>query len=110
VTPGRNEKQDLMLQASSLLKELHDYAGGQRDLKADNLLLFLHRLRDRYRVLHPSSDRSKLTSIGFLPDILYQLESHPDATLQSEELRSRIETLLRDLAEGKLTISIKGNG
>jgi hypothetical protein len=110
VTPGHNEKQDLMLQASFLLKELHEYAGSQRDLMADDLLLFLYRLRDRYRVLRPSGDRSKGTSLGFLPDILYQFESRPDATLQSEEWRSRIESILHDLAEGKLTISIKGNG
>ena len=99
-----------MLQASSLLKELHEYAGSQRNLMADDLLLFLYRLRDRYRVLRPPGDRSKGNSFGFLPDILYQLESRPDATLQSEEWRSRIESILRDLTEGKVTILIKGNG
>jgi hypothetical protein len=108
VIPGRNEIQDLMLQASSLLKAVREHAGGPQDMKADDLLLFLYRLRDGYRVVHSSSDRSKGNSFGFLPDILYQLESRPDATLESEEWNSRIELLLRDLAEGRLMLLRKG--
>ena len=99
-----------MLRASSLLRELHEHAGSQQGLTADELLLFLYRLRDGYRVVRSSSDRSQGTSFGFLSDILYQLESRPDAALESEECKSRIESLLRDLAEGKLTLSKKGDG
>jgi hypothetical protein len=96
-----------MLQASSLLRELHEHAGGQQSLSADELLLFLYRLRDGYRVVRSSSDRAKGSSFGFLPDILYQLESRPDEILQSEEWRSHIESLLRDLAEGRSKLSRK---
>ena len=108
MTPGRNEIQDLMLQASSLLRELHEHAGSPQDTRADDLLLFFYRLRDGYSVVRPSSGSSKGSSFGFLPDILYQLESRPDEALQSEELKSRIESLLRDLSEGRLTLSRKG--
>jgi hypothetical protein len=99
-----------MLQASSFLRELHEHVEGQQSLSADELLLFLYRLRDRYRVVRSSSDRSKGSSFGFLPDILYQLESRPDETLHSEESRSHIESLLSDVAEGRLKLSRKGDG
>jgi len=96
-----------MLQASFLLRELREHAGNPQDMKADELLLFFYRLRDGYRVVHSSSDRSQGSSFGFLADILYQLESRPDESLRSEEFESRIESLLRDLAEGRLTLSRK---
>ncbi len=93
-----------MLQASSFLRDLHELAGSRLDLNADDLLLFLYRVRDECGVRRTSTNGSKKTSFGFLPGVLYQLESRPEATLQSEEWRSRIEALLRDLAEGNIAL------
>lgn len=101
---------ELMVQASSLLGRLHEHAGSRDEARADDILLLLYRVRDRYRILDPSGDRSKGPSFGYLPDLLYQLESRPDATLQSDEWRPRIESILRDLAEGKLSLSTKSDG
>lgn len=100
--------QVVALQAAALLRELLGHAGSQNNLKPDDLLLFLYRLRDGYNVVRSTRGRPTGTSFGSLPDILYQLESRPDAALQSEEWRSRIESLLRELAEGKLTLEQKG--
>ena len=107
MTSGRNEMQELMLQASSFLKALQGHSPDRQGLKADDLLLFFYRLRDVYQVVHSTHRHSKETSFGFLPDLLYGLESRPDETLRSEESRSRIESLLRAIAEGRLTLSKK---
>ena len=110
MSPGRNEMQAVDLQAAALLRELLEHAGSQNDLKPDDLLLFLYRLRDGYSIVRSMRGHSTGTSFENLPDILYQLESRPDAALQSEEWRSRIESLLRELAEGRLTLEQKGDG
>ena len=107
--PGRNEMQELKLQASSLLRELIGAEEGRRESTADDLLVFLYRLRDNYQAVPSVKNRSSRTSLGFLHDIVYQLESRPDEVLQSEGWRSRIEQLLGDLAEGELILLPKGN-
>jgi hypothetical protein len=92
------------LQALSLLNKLREQTGRQPALSADDLLLFCYRLRDGYRIVRSTSDRFRGTTFGFLNELLYQLESRPDETLQSPEWRTLIESLLHELASGKFTL------
>lgn len=105
VNSSRDEIQALTLQAFSLLNQLREQTGRRPALSADDLLLFCYRLRDGYRIVQSTSDRFRGTTFGFLNELLYQLESRQDETLQSPEWRTLIESLLRDLASGKFTLA-----
>jgi outer membrane cobalamin receptor len=74
---------------------------------ADDLLVFFYRLCDEYRIVQSTSNRFKGPSFSFLHEFLYQLESRPDDTLQSEEWRSFVEVLLSEMASGKSVVARK---
>lgn len=101
----RGEMRELMVEAQSFLMQMSSHSGDQKDFNVDELLLFLYRLRDGYRVVRTTSGRAHDSSLAFIQDLLYQLESRPDEALQSPEWKAQIETLLQDLVDGKLTIS-----
>ena len=61
---------------------------------ADELLLFLNRLRD---VLHRSVNAQ--FPLSSLDDIIYGLESDPEATLQDKSVRARLLNLFMKLQE-----------
>jgi hypothetical protein len=105
VNSSRDEIQALTLQAFSLLNQMREQSGGRPTLSADDLLLFCYRLRDGYRIVQSTSDRFRGATFGFLNDLLYQLESRPEETLQSPEWSTLIESFLRDLASGKFTLA-----
>lgn len=92
-------------QAGQLLKELRESGSRPLPLTADHLLLFGYRLRDGYRIVRSTSIRFKGPSFRFIQELLYQLESRPDAALSSAEWREMIETLLTDLALGKIVVT-----
>ena len=88
-----------------MLKELRETGDAQQGDTADNILVFLYRLRDQYRPARSKAGSIASPSIGFFSDIIYQLESRPDAALKSDEWRSRLEDLLRDIAEETLVFA-----
>ena len=92
---------------AQLLSQRLSGPGEQAPPSADDLLLFLYRLRDGYRIVRSSSSRFKGSTFSFLHELLYQLESRPDEALRSDEWRTFIEALLRDLSSGKLILAQK---
>lgn len=72
---------------------------------ADELLVFLYRLKDDYRVVLSKSTRFQGTQFHFLGDFLYQLESNPDGTLENGENQKLLIDLLTDLATGRLNMT-----
>jgi hypothetical protein len=84
--------------------ELGKGSGTMPSSVADNALLFCYRLRDGYHIVRSKSSLGKGKSFSFLNELLYQLESRPDEALRSEEWKSMLETLLRDLASGALEV------
>jgi hypothetical protein len=108
VNPGRNEIQDVKLQAASLLRQLSGQEGKPQEGLADDILLFLYRIRDGHETFHSTNTPSMVNELVHLQDVVYQLESRPDRTLESEEWKARVESLLRCLAEGRWKLEKKG--
>ena len=94
-------------QARNLLAVIRQSDGGGSAATADDLLLFLYRLRDQYRIVRSTSDRFRGASFSFLHDLLYQLESRPDETMRSSEWRTFIQGLLSDIVSGRITIATR---
>jgi hypothetical protein len=100
------EKEDIGATAQAFLMSLHQ-SSDSHSLAADDLLLFFYRLRDGYRIVRSTSHLFKGPSFSFLHDLLYQLESRPDETMISAEWRVFIETLLSDIASGRIVVAHK---
>jgi hypothetical protein len=100
--------QDVKQQAASLIRQLSGQEGVRQDGLADDILLFLYRLRDGYDIVHSTNTSSGGNELVYLQDVLYQLESQPERALESEEWRARIEGLLRGLTEGRWKLEKKG--
>ena len=109
INPSDKEVRGISREAQLLSERLSHHAAGKTSLPADDLLLFLYRLRDEYRIVRSTSPRFKGSSFTFLHELLYQLESRPDETLQSDEWRALIDALLHDLATGKLVLDRKNS-
>lgn len=109
VNSSHEESRQIALETRAILRRLQEGTETQSAAVADDLLLFLYRLRDGFRIVTSTSKRFRGTSFDFLQELLYQLESRPDATLQSGEWRELIETLLQDLSAGKIVLAKKEN-
>jgi hypothetical protein len=108
VMKDHKETRELLGQAQLFRMQIAGHSGDQKYFNVDELLLFLYRLRDGYRIVRTTSGRVHSSSFAFLQDLLYQLESRPDEALRSPEWKAQIESLLQDLIDGKLTISKVG--
>jgi hypothetical protein len=72
---------------------------------ADDILVFLYRLRDGYRVVRSSRPQFPARRFTFLDGLIYTLESDPAAAFASDEYRSVMTALCTDLANGSLLIA-----
>ncbi|HLX11987.1 MAG TPA: hypothetical protein VKS81_04160 [Bacteroidota bacterium] len=88
----------------SLLKESSDQEYAKL---ADDILIFFHRLHDHFGIAKSSSPRFSGRTFIILEDIIYELESHPEETMQSASSHEFIVHVLEDIATGKLTIIAK---
>jgi hypothetical protein len=98
------ERENIAAQAKAFLTTMQQTHDRHLGATADDLLLFLYRLRDEYRIIRSTSDRFKGPSFTFLQELLYQLESRPDETMLSAEWRAFVEALLSDIAVGKIVV------
>jgi hypothetical protein len=101
------EIETLAMQAKAFLATLHEMHERSSAAAADDLLLFLYRLRDEHRIVRSTSSRFKGPSFSFLHGLLYQLESRPEETLHSVEWATFVEVLLADIASGKIVVANK---
>jgi hypothetical protein len=101
------ERENIAEQAKVFLTTMQQTHDRPLGTTADDLLLFLYRLRDKYRIIRSTSDRFKGPSFAFLHELLYQLESRPDETMLSAEWRGFVEALLSDMASGKIVVMPK---
>jgi hypothetical protein len=99
---------DVKREASSLLRRLQRLEEEEQREMADDVLLFLYRLRDGYEVLRSDITPSATNELVHLNDVVYQLESSPERTLRSDEWRALIARVLTFLVEGTPTLVKKG--
>lgn len=107
VNSSDSDRRDVTHQAEEFLRQLRDPQSGGTAVSADDLLLFLYRLRDGYSIVRSGSGRFKGPTFAFIHELLYQLESRPDETLASAEWRELIESLLHELASKKIMLKKK---
>ena len=91
--------------ARALLMRLGDSTGAGAARLPDDILLFCYRLRDEYRIRRSTSKIISGPTFASLHEVLYQLESRPDETLASDEWRSYLEALLRDITSGAIVLA-----
>ncbi|MFH0989269.1 MAG: hypothetical protein V1799_04545 [bacterium] len=94
-------------QASHLLLYLNQHSEDQLAGMADEYLLFLYRLRDRYQIVRSSSRIFTGKSFSVLNDLLYQLESNPAAAMSRHDTKQLLLTLLQEMTQGKIIIGKK---
>lgn len=76
---------------------------------ADELLLFLYRLKDEYAIVESASRSITGKSFVVLQGVIYDLESAPDATLRNEATVGFLRTLLEELVRGNIVIQRKNH-
>lgn len=89
--------------ARTLLRDLD----AKRDREvgfADELLLFLYRLRDEYGIVGSTHPLIGGKSFSFLNNLIYSLESAPEAALRNEDSLRLIRAVLEGLAVGSIVI------
>ena len=74
---------------------------------ADDLLVFFYDLHDNYRITRSSGSQFSGKSFGFLNDLIYNLESRPDETMQSDHWKEFIRALLDDIVAQRIVITKK---
>lgn len=74
---------------------------------ADDLLLFLYRLKDEYRIVKSSSRSITGKSFSVLNNLIYDLESSPDTTLTNTSSVEFVKSLLENLVRGTILIQKK---
>ncbi|MBI2619351.1 MAG: hypothetical protein HYW57_04665 [Ignavibacteriales bacterium] len=93
---------DVVQTARRLLRLLSEESRGPAT--ADELLLFLYRLKDEASVLRSKSGILSGASFSSLGAIIYELESRPDETLDNPDQREFLRTLLTDLKDGTILV------
>ncbi|MGH2569333.1 MAG: hypothetical protein ACRDGA_13425 [Bacteroidota bacterium] len=95
---------DPIIIARSLLGRLNESSPADVPAIADDLLLFLYRLKDEYIIVRSSSRFITGTSFAVLHDLIYHLESSPDIAMRNPSTVDFIHTLLEDLTRGNILI------
>lgn len=93
--------------ARELLRRMHQTPPAELAALADELLLFLYRLKDEYAIVESTSRSIAGKSFVVLQGVMYDLESAPDATMRNEATVGFLRTLLEELVRGNIVIQKK---
>lgn len=94
-------------QAKDFLRILQESSPAHAAALADDVLVFLYRLRDNYRIIQSKNRRFSAKTFSPLFDVIYNLEAKPDETMENEEWRKIIVEFLTDLATGRILVGKK---
>ena len=98
---------DAVNTARELLRRTTHDPAAESSSYADDLLLFLYRLKDEYRIVKPSSRSITGKSFSVLDSLIYNLESSPDEALANTATLEFVRLLLEDLVQGNILIQKK---
>ena len=93
--------------ARELQERIHRSSVAELPTLADDLLLFLYRLKDEYRIVKSSGRSITGRSFSVLDNLIYDLESSPDTTLTTTSSVEFVKSLLEDLVRGNILIQKK---
>lgn len=92
-----------VLQAKTLLRSLNETRRSEENL-ADELLLFLYRLRDTHRIIRSSHPLVQGKSFVVLNEVIYRLESDPDTALSDGEISGTLRSVLEGIVKGTILL------
>lgn len=95
---------DLRETARGLLRWIEQTPSSELPTLADELLLFLNRLKDQYTVVETTSRSFTGKSFAVLQAVIYDLESAPDATMRNEATVEFLRALLGGIVRGSIVI------
>jgi hypothetical protein len=95
--------------ARKLLSRLRHAFPAELPALADELLVFLYRLKDEYVIVHSSSRMVTGSSFAVLSNLIYSLESAPEAALRETSTVEFLRALLEDLTRGAVVIQKKNS-
>jgi hypothetical protein len=93
--------------ARELQERIHRSSTAELPTLADDLLLFLYRLKDEYRIVKSTGRSVTGRSFSVLDNLIYDLESSPDTTLTTTSSVEFVKLLLEDLVRGNILIQKK---
>jgi hypothetical protein len=93
--------------ARDLLQRMQQAPAAELPSLADDLLLFLSRLKDTYSVVDSTSRSIRGKSFAVLQAVISDFESAPDATMRNEKAVTFLRTLLEEIVRGSIVIQKK---
>ena len=104
---GKQPIPPVIAQARALLYLLENSSDSELSQHSDAFLTYFRDLHDHNAILKSTSPRFSGTTFVILDDILYRLESDPDAAFQSGDDRELMANILSDIVLGRIVIRTK---
>lgn len=93
--------------ARELLRRFNQALPAEVPTLADELLLYLYRLKDEFVIVRSTSRLFTGKSFAVLQNLIYNLESAPDETLHNPATVDFVRAVLEDLIRGNILIQKK---
>jgi len=97
---------DIIAEARKFLQILQQSSEYESMKYADEILVYLYNLQDHYTILKTKSPRFSQGKIRSLGDLIYQLESKPEESFRSSELKNFLILALEDIALGRVEAAL----
>lgn len=107
---GKSTASSIVDQAHLLLNLFRNTSEAEIIHHADDLLSYFHALRDHHGVANSRSPRFSGSTFHILEEVIYQLESDPDATLHNEGFKEFIILVLEDITLHRIEVIAKPAG
>ncbi len=101
---GKATASPVVDQARLLLTTFRNSSESEIVHHADDVLTYFQSLRENYSILRSTSPRFSGNTFNILEEVIYQLESDPDATLHNEGFREFILLVLEDIASNRIQV------
>lgn len=107
---GKATASPVVDQARLLLQMFRNTSDSELVHHADDVLTYFHSLRENYSIGRSTSPRFSGNTFHILEEVIYQLESDPDATLRNEGFREFITLVLDDIANHRIQVVTRRAG
>ncbi len=101
---GKISPSPVIDQSRLLLNLFKNEAGVELSHHADDILTYFNLLHDQYSIAASKSPRFSGNSFNILEEVIYQLGSDPDATMNNAGFREFIQLVLEDIAQMRILV------